>query len=85
MGRTQLASTIILRHYGTIPSSERGRGLIELFGGEKTSQNKNFDNHTEPLTSINSVIDHRDDGNVLIARVLSDALLTKICWGILTP
>jgi hypothetical protein len=48
----------------------------------KTRISTTTQNH---LTSINSVIDHRDDGNVLITRELSDALLTKICWGILTP
>ena len=35
-------------------------------------------------TSINSEIDRRDDGNVLIAQDLSDALQAKIFWGILT-
>ena len=35
-------------------------------------------------TSINSEIDRRDDGNVLIAQDLSDALRAKIFWGILT-
>ena len=37
------------------------------------------------LTSINSEIDCRNNGNVLIARDLLDALQAKICWGILTP
>jgi hypothetical protein len=60
---------------------------LGLFGGEKKSQNKNFDNHTphNHLTSIKPEIDHRDDGDVLIARELSDALLAKIRWGLLTP
>jgi len=59
---------------------------LGLFGGEKKSpQNKNFDDHPNHLTSIYSDIDHRDDRNVLVARELSDALLAKIRWGILTP
>jgi hypothetical protein len=59
---------------------------LGLFGGEKKSQNKNFDDHIQPfLTSINSEIDRRDDGNVLVARELSDALRAKIRWGIMTP
>ena len=62
------------------PSSGRARGAhLGLFGGKKKSpQNKNFDNH-------HSEINHRDDGNVLVAQELSDALLAKIRWGILTP
>ena len=65
----------------------RGSSLAFLVG--KKSQNKNFDDHIATdhnhLTSINSKIDRRYDGNVLIARELSDALPAKICWGILTP
>ena len=41
--------------------------------------------HHNHLTSINAEIDRRDDGNVLIAQELSDALLAKIRWGLLTP
>jgi len=52
---------------------------------KKVSQNKNFDDHPNHLTSIYSEIDRRDDGNVLVAQELSDALLAKIRWGILTP
>ncbi len=65
------------------PSFEAHLGL---FGGKKKmSHNKNFDDHPNHLTSINSEIDRRDDGNVLVAQELSDALLAKIRWGILTP
>ena len=57
---------------------------LGLFGGKKKSpQNKNFENHPNHLTSINS--NHHDDGNVLAAQELLDALLAKIRWGILTP
>ena len=65
------------------PSSEAHLGL---FGGKtKMSHNKNFNDHPNHLTSINSKIDHRDDGNVLVAQELLDALLAKIRWGIMTP
>jgi hypothetical protein len=37
--------------------------------GKKKSQNKNFDNH---ITTINSEIDHRDDGDVHIAQQISN-------------
>ncbi len=53
-----------------------------LAGGEGKFHNKNFYNH---LTSINCDIMRRDDGNVLIARELSDAWQTKIDLGLLTP
>ncbi len=56
-----------------------------LAGGGEVSEQEFRRPHHNHLTSIYSVIDHRDDGNVLIARELRDALLTKICWGILTP
>jgi len=62
------------------------RAHLGLFGGEKKSpQNKNFDDHPSHLTSINSQIDHHDNGNVLVTRELSDSLLAKIKWVILTP
>ena len=61
-------------------------GLISNYLAEKKTLKTRISTTTQNhLTSINSVIDHRDDGNVLITRELSDALLTKICWGILTP
>jgi len=56
-----------------------------IWRGKKVSEQEFRRPHHNHLTSINSVIDHRDDGNVLIARELLDALLTKISWGILTP
>jgi len=60
------------------------RGSSPAFlAGKKVSEEFRRPHHN--LSSVNSVIDHRDDGNVLIALELSDALLTKICWGILTP
>jgi hypothetical protein len=65
------------------PSSE---AHLELFGGGKKVSEQEFGRpHQHHLTSINAEIDLRDNGNVLIARELSDALLAKICWGILTP
>ena len=73
-------------------STQRGRAIagrkrISGFsGGKKKSQTRISTTTYNHLTSINSVIDNReDDGNVLIARELLDALLPKICWGILTP
>ncbi len=61
-------------------------GLISGFsGGEKVSEQEFGRPHHNHLTSINVKIEHPDDGNVLIARELSDALPAKICWGILTP
>ena len=65
------------------PSSE---AHIGLFGGKKKVSEQEFRRpHHNHLTSINAEIDHRVDGNVLVARELTNALLTKICWGILTP
>ncbi len=62
---------------------------VRLFWREKKVSNKNFGDHniitTIYLPSINAEIDRRDDGDVRIARELSDALLAKICWGILIP
>jgi hypothetical protein len=57
-----------------------------LFGGrqkikKKTSRQQKL-NH---LTSINVNIKHCNDGNVLIAQEISDALQAKISWGLLTP
>ena len=66
----------------------QGGAHLGLFGRKKKSpQNKNFDDHPNHyfLNGINSEIDRLDDGNVLVARELSDALLAKIRWGILTP
>ena len=52
-----------------------------LVGGKKF-HNKNFNNHS---TSIDGEIMRRDDGNVPIARELSNALQAKISCGLLTP
>ena len=64
------------------PSTE---AHLVLFGGKKVSEQEFRQPHHNHLTSINSEIDRRDDGNVLIARELLDALLAKIRWGLLTP
>jgi hypothetical protein len=62
-----------------------GARLILDYLAETTFSEQEFQRpHQHHLTSINAEIDHRNDGNVLIARELSDALLAKICWGILT-
>jgi hypothetical protein len=37
------------------------------------------------FNSINVDIERRDDGNVLIAQEISDALQAKISWGLLPP
>jgi hypothetical protein len=66
------------------PSSDPGSSRT-IWRGKKSPQNKNFDDHPSHLTSINSKIDHHDDGNVLVTQELSDSLLAKIRWGILTP
>ena len=56
-----------------------------IWQGKITSQNFQQP-HQNHLTSINSEIDHCDDGNVLITReLLNNTLRAKICWGILTP
>jgi len=79
-----LSVKLIWGGLGNLPPSSKAH--LGLFGGKKKmSQNKNFDDHPNHLTSINSEIDRRDDGNVLVARELSDALQAKIRWGILTP
>jgi len=41
---------------------------LGLFGGKKKSPEQEFRRpHHNHLTSINAEIDHRDDGNVLVA------------------
>ncbi len=56
---------------GGAPSSEAHLGL---FGGKKKVSEQEFRQpHYNHLTSINAEIDRRDDGNVLVARELSDA------------
>jgi hypothetical protein len=46
------------------------RAHLQLFWRKKKSQNKNFEDHIHHnhLTSINSEIDRRDDGDDRIAR-----------------
>ena len=56
-----------------------------IWRGKKVSEQEFRRPHHNHLTSINAEIDRRDDGNVLVARELSDALRAKIRWGILTP
>jgi hypothetical protein len=53
---------------------------LGLFGGGKSLTPRiSATTTSEPFnSSINSEIDRHDDGNVLIARKLLDALLTKI-------
>ena len=76
-----------------LPTVERSPGGAPLSGahlwlfwrGKKVSEQEFRRPHHNHLTSINAEIDRRDDGNVLVARELSDALLAKIGWGILTP
>ncbi len=68
----------------TIASSE-ARLIWDFLAEKKVSEQEFRRPHHNHLTSINAEIDRRDDRNVLNARELSDALLTKICWGILTP
>jgi hypothetical protein len=68
--------------YGT-PSS---KAHLVLFGEKKKGSEQEFRQpHHNHLTSINAEIDRSDDGNVLIAQELLDALLAKIRWGLLTP
>ncbi len=68
--------------YVTTPRASSGAFLA----GKKSLQNKNFDDHiTTTYLVLNAEIDRRIDGNVLVARELSDALRAKIRWGILTP
>jgi hypothetical protein len=61
------------------------RGSSRTFWQKKISEQEFRQPHQHHLASINAKIDRRGDGNVLIARELSDALQAKICWGILTP
>ncbi len=57
-----------------------------LRGGKKKVSEQEFQRpHHNHLTSLNSEIDPPDDGNVLIARLISDALRTKIAGALLTP
>jgi len=60
------------------------RLISDYFVGKKVSEQE-FRHHIRNLTSNNSEIDRRDDGYVLIAQELLDALRAKIFWGILTP
>ena len=72
--------------YGRLLSPPSSEAHLGLFGGKKKVSEQEFRRpHHNHLTSINAEIDHRVDGNVLVARELTNALLTKICWGILTP
>jgi len=62
------------------PSSE---AHLVLFGRKKRLRTKISVTTSQPFNYAE--IDRPDDGNALIVRELSDALLAKICWGILTP
>ena len=50
-----------------------------FLAGKKVSEQEFQQPHHNHLTSINVDIEHPDDGNVLIAQELSDALPAKIC------
>jgi hypothetical protein len=61
------------------PCILRGSSRTGLFsGGKKVSEQEFRQPHHNHLTSINAEIDRRDDGNVLVARELLDALRAKI-------
>ena len=61
------------------------RLISDYLAGKKVSEQEFRQPHHNHLTSINSEIDRPNDGNVLVAQELSDALQAKIRWGILTP
>jgi hypothetical protein len=67
------------------PHHHPPRLISDFLADKKVSEQEFRLPHQNHLTSINYEIDRRDDGHVLIARELSDALRAKICWGILTP
>jgi hypothetical protein len=57
-----------------------------LFGRRPKIDKKTFrQQKLNHLTSNNVDIEHRDDGNVLIAQEILDALQAKIIWGLLPP
>jgi hypothetical protein len=56
-----------------------------IWRGGKVPQQEFLQPHHHHLTSINSKIDHRNDGNFLTAQELLDALPVKISCGLLTP
>ena len=58
---------------------------LGLFGGKKSLRTRISTTTSQPfLTSINSEIDRRNDGNVLIARQILGNQRAKIRWGLLT-
>ena len=65
------------------PTTSQGSSMAFL--AKKNSKQEFRRPPQNHLTSINSEIDRRNNGNVLIAQELSEALQAKICWGILTP
>ena len=66
-----LEGSFVVAAVGLTPSSEAN---LVLFGGKKSLEQEFRQPHQNHLTSINSIIDRRDDGNVLIAQELLDAL-----------
>ena len=79
----RVVTCFVCTHHIILRTSEAHLGL---FGGKKSLRTTRISTTTHNhLTSIHAEIDCHDDGNVLIARELSNALLAKICWGILTP
>ena len=64
-------ATLGLAEWGGWPTTLRGSSPAFL-AGKKVSEQEFRQPHHNHLTSINAEIDHRDDGNVLIARQISD-------------
>jgi hypothetical protein len=61
-------------------------GLISSFFEEKKVSEQEFRrSHHNHLTSINDEIDRRDNGDVRIARRISDETRAKISCGLVTP
>ena len=51
-----------------------GRLILDYLAGKQVSEQEFCRPHQNHVTSINSEINHRVNGNVLIAKELSDAL-----------
>jgi len=59
---------------------------IETIWQENKVSEQNFQRpHQNHLTSINAEIDRRNDGDIRIARQISDIVQAKIRWGLLIP
>jgi hypothetical protein len=59
--------------------------LSYLVGDKKSTKKTSHQQKLNHLTSSDVNIEHRDDGNVLIAQEIFDALGARISWGLLTP